>query len=111
MKRLKNSLLARFDYLRNFKCRRFSRYPAPQKVLILPRRYHLPELSFGGTTQYQPGGVSLGSSVGESEEFMSVREYRRGDPLRHIHWKSTGKTGKHVNAWRRGIPPRAVNRW
>jgi uncharacterized protein (DUF58 family) len=27
---------------------------------------------------------------------MSVREYRRGDPLRHIHWKSTSKTGKLI---------------
>jgi len=40
--------------------------------------------------------VSLAASLGESEEFMSVREYRRGDPLRHIHWKSTSKTGKLI---------------
>jgi len=25
--------------------------------------------------------------------------------------KGTGKTGKYVNAWKRGVPPRAVNRW
>jgi acetyl/propionyl-CoA carboxylase alpha subunit len=25
--------------------------------------------------------------------------------------KGTGRTGKYVNAWRRGIPPRTVNRW
>jgi acetyl-CoA carboxylase biotin carboxylase subunit len=30
---------------------------------------------------------------------------------RVIPGKGTGKTGKHVNAWKRGIPPRAVNRW
>jgi uncharacterized protein (DUF58 family) len=77
-------------------CRRFSRDEAPQKVLILPKRYHVPNVSFGGPTQYQPGGVSMASSLGESEEFMSVREYRRGDPLRHIHWKSTSKTGKLI---------------
>lgn len=77
-------------------CRRFSRYSAPQKILILPRRYTIPEISFGGATQYQPGGVSMASSLGESDEFMSVREYRRGDPLRHIHWKSTSKTGKLI---------------
>ncbi len=77
-------------------CRRFARYEAPQKVLILPRRYQVPNISFGGATQYQPGGVSMASSLGESNEFMSVREYRRGDPLRHIHWKSTSKTGKLI---------------
>ncbi len=77
-------------------CRRFSRFRAPQKILILPRRYLLPAISFGGPTQYQPGGVSLAFSMGDSEEFMSVREYRRGDPMRHIHWKSTSKTGKLI---------------
>jgi uncharacterized protein (DUF58 family) len=77
-------------------CRSFSRVPAPQSILILPRRYLLPPISLGGAKEYQPGGVSLAASVGESEEFMSVREYRRGDPLRHIHWKSTSKTGKLI---------------
>ena len=77
-------------------CRSYSRWPAPQSVLILPKRYMLPPIVLGGASEYQPGGVSLASSVGESEEFMSVREYRRGDPLRHIHWKSTSKTGKLI---------------
>ena len=77
-------------------CRRFSRCSAAQKVLILPKRYVIPRLDFGGATKYQPGGVTLAGSLGESEEFMSVREYRRGDPLRHIHWKSTSKTGKLI---------------
>jgi uncharacterized protein (DUF58 family) len=77
-------------------CRSFSRFAAPQSVLILPKRYPLPQITLGGANEYQPGGVSLASSVGESEEFMSVREYRRGDPLRHIHWKSTSKTGKLI---------------
>jgi uncharacterized protein (DUF58 family) len=77
-------------------CWRYSKVSAPQSVLILPKRYVLPPLLLGGASQYQPGGISLASSVGESEEFLSVREYRRGDPLRHIHWKSTGRTGKLI---------------
>ncbi len=77
-------------------CRSYSRWSAPQSVLILPKRYALPVINLGGASEYHPGGVSLASSVGESEEFMSVREYRRGDPLRHIHWKSTSKTGKLI---------------
>lgn len=77
-------------------CRSYSKVDAPQTVLILPKRYALPPITLGGASEYQPGGVSLASSVGESEEFMSVREYRRGDPLRHIHWKSTSKTGKLI---------------
>ncbi|MCI5160003.1 MAG: DUF58 domain-containing protein, partial [Candidatus Electrothrix sp. AUS1_2] len=29
-------------------------------------------------------------------EFVSLREYRSGDPLRRIHWKSWAKTGKLI---------------
>jgi uncharacterized protein (DUF58 family) len=77
-------------------CRSFSKHAAPQSVLILPKRYPVPRLQLGGASQYQPGGVALASAVGESEEFLSTREYRRGDPLRHIHWKSTSRTGKLI---------------
>lgn len=31
--------------------------------------------------------------IGESTEFFSVREYRRGDPLRRIHWGLTAHRG------------------
>ena len=38
--------------------------------------------------RYQPGGIPLSSSVGESIEFTGTRDYRQGDPLRSIHWRS-----------------------
>jgi uncharacterized protein (DUF58 family) len=38
----------------------------------------------------------MASSVGQSEDFIALREYRRGDPMRHIHWRSWAKTGKPV---------------
>ncbi len=77
-------------------CRSYSRFALPETVLILPKRYLIPNVRLGGALQYHPGGVTLSSSVGESEEFMSVREYRRGDPMRHIHWKSTSRTGRLI---------------
>jgi len=31
---------------------------------------------------------------GRSEEIMGFRAYRRGDPVRDVHWKTTARTGK-----------------
>ncbi len=86
--------LARPDPLGLF--RALARVPLPQATLILPRRYPLPPMSFPGTLKYQDGGVALASNVGQSEEFVSLRDYRHGDPLRHIHWRSWAKAGKPV---------------
>jgi uncharacterized protein (DUF58 family) len=76
--------------------RAFCRQPLPQSILILPRRYALPPVALPGELKYQQGGVTLSSNIGQSDEFVSLREYRRGDPLRHIHWRSWAKTGKPI---------------
>jgi len=76
--------------------RAFIRVPAPQTMLILPRRYPLPEIALPGALRYQEGGVALAAHVGASEEFVALRDYRHGDPLRHIHWRSWAKTGKPI---------------
>jgi len=86
--------VARADPLGLF--RAWWRVALPQTVLILPRRYPLPPISMPGTMKYQQGGVALASSVGQSEEFVALRDYRRGDPLRHIHWRSWARAGKPV---------------
>ncbi len=70
--------------------------PQPESVLILPKRYRVHSLALPGTQQYQQGGVALAASVGESEEFISLRDYRAGDPLRKIDWKSWARTGKPI---------------
>jgi hypothetical protein len=69
---------------------------AYDSVLVLPRLYRLPPSALPGHRQYQPGGVALAASVGDSEEFVSLRDYRPGDPKRSIHWKSWAKTGKPI---------------
>ena len=74
----------------------FVRIPLPQSLLILPKRYVLPPTHLPGTRKFKLGGVALTSSVGESEEFVSLRDYRPGDPLRRIHWKSWAKIGKPI---------------
>jgi uncharacterized protein (DUF58 family) len=71
-------------------------HPLPQTVLILPKRYPVPFIALPGTRKYQRGGVALASSIGESDEFVSLRDYRPGDPLRHIHWRSWARVGKPI---------------
>lgn len=86
--------LARPDPIGLF--RAFVKMPAAQKVLILPRRYPVPPIALPGAMRYQEGGVALAANVGRSEEFVALREYRHGDPLRHIHWRSWAKAGKPI---------------
>jgi hypothetical protein len=76
--------------------RGFAKVPLAQSTLILPKRYPLPAIAMPGTMKYQEGGVAMASNIGRSEEFVSLREYRRGDPYRHIHWRSWAKTGKPI---------------
>lgn len=65
-------------------------------LVALPKRYPVPEIRLPGTRRYQRGGVALAGRVGDAEEFVSLRDYRPGDGLRHIHWKSWAKVGKPV---------------
>ena len=86
--------VARPDVLGLF--RAFRRLSAPQTVLILPKRHPLPPIALPGAMKYQEGGVALAASVGSSEEFVALRDYRQGDPLRHIHWRSWARIGKPI---------------
>jgi hypothetical protein len=86
--------LARSDPLGLF--RALKTVPLPQTVLILPRRYPLPAIALPGTVKYQEGGVALAASVGQSDEYVALRDYRHGDPMRHIHWRSWARVGRPV---------------
>jgi uncharacterized protein (DUF58 family) len=70
--------------------------PLPDRVLVLPRRYPVPYLPLPGTRRFQPGGVTLATSVGDSDEFVSLRDYRPGDAPRRIHWRSFARIGHPV---------------
>jgi len=76
--------------------RGLERVALPARVIALPRRYRLPRLALPGKRRFQPGGVSLAASIGDSEEFLALRDYRPGDPLQRIHWKSFARTGKPI---------------
>lgn len=70
--------------------------PLPQSCCVLPRCHPVSPLPQEGGRAYQRGGVALANSVGDSEEFLSLREYRQGDPLRKVHWRSSARYGRWV---------------
>ncbi len=76
--------------------RRLFIHQQSQTLLVLPKRYAVKSLLLKGKRQYQAGGISLANSVGDSTEFMSLREYRQGDALNHIHWKSYARHGRLI---------------
>ena len=76
--------------------RGLQRMPLAARLIALPKRYRLPEMVLPGRRKFQPGGVSLAASIGDSEEFLALRDYRPGDPLQRVHWKSYARTGKPV---------------
>ena len=77
-----------------FKATRF--IPQHDRLLILPRRFALPKVQLPGSRKLHAGGVTLASSVGTADEFRTLREYRPGDPMRMLHWKSLAKTGELI---------------
>jgi len=68
----------------------------PGELVVLPRCHPMPPLALPGARRLQRGGVALSHDVGDSQEFIQLRDYRPGDPLRHIHWPSFAKAGKPV---------------
>jgi len=66
------------------------------KLIILPQRYRIPPLNLPGQARFQLGGEADSGTTGQSGDFTSIREYRSGDPLSHIHWKSWARTGKPI---------------
>jgi uncharacterized protein (DUF58 family) len=92
--RLTGVTLARPDPFGLF--RALTTVPLPQTILILPKRYLLPAIALPGAARYQEGGVALAAHVGQSEEYVALRDYRHGDPMRHIHWRSWARVGKPV---------------
>lgn len=67
---------------------------APQTVLVYPRFHALTSLDIPTGARHQPGGIALTSNLGDSIEFIGTREYREGDSLRAIHWKTWARLGK-----------------
>lgn len=62
------------------------------RLLVLPGTYDILPPRVDARRKYHPGGEKLASSVGNTDEFMAIRDYRPGDSLRHLHWKTFART-------------------
>jgi uncharacterized repeat protein (TIGR01451 family) len=72
------------------------RAPGKERLLVYPRFTPLARFDVPHGRNYQPGGIPIASSVGESTELAGTREWREGDRTRDIHWPSLARTGRLV---------------
>ncbi len=66
------------------------------RFLVVPRVASVVRFETPVTHRYQPGGVALASSTGESRELVGVRQYQPGDPIRDLHARSWARLGYPV---------------
>lgn len=72
--------------------RRELRWPDVQRIHVHPVTVRLPSTSAGLIRDLE--GTPSTTLVDADLSFHAVREYVVGDSQRHVHWKSTAKTGK-----------------
>ena len=68
-------------------------FPSVDRLIVIPQVVPLPSVRLGG--EYAGTGDSRARSVAvHGEDDAATREYRRGDDLRRVHWRSTARTGE-----------------
>jgi uncharacterized protein (DUF58 family) len=68
-------------------------FPSVDRLTVIPQVHQLPTVRLAG--EYAGAGDSRARSVAvHGEDDAATREYRRGDDLRRVHWKSTARTGE-----------------
>ncbi len=77
-------------------CRTGKAHNSKSSLLVLPDFHPLAGVDVPIGTRYQPGGIALTSDVGESPEYIGNREYRQGDPVRHIDFRAWARLAQPV---------------
>ncbi len=64
--------------------------------IVYPKLLIINNFEMGLKQQFQPGGSNASLKFGNSNEFLSTRDYRPGDRPRDIHWNSSARAGKLI---------------
>jgi uncharacterized protein (DUF58 family) len=68
-------------------------FPSVDHLVVIPQVYTLPMVRLAG--EYAGTGESHARSVAvHGDDDAATREYRYGDDLRRVHWRSTARTGE-----------------
>jgi uncharacterized protein (DUF58 family) len=68
-------------------------FTAVDRLTVVPTVHPLPGIRLGGA--WESGGDSASRSVAiRGDDDAATREYRNGDDLRKVHWRSTARVGK-----------------
>ncbi|ASW56038.1 DUF58 domain-containing protein [Plantactinospora sp. KBS50] len=68
-------------------------FPSTDRLTVIPQVLALPNVRVAG--EYAGTGDSRARSVAvHGDDDAATREYRHGDDLRRVHWKSTARTGE-----------------
>ncbi|HEX3299071.1 MAG TPA: DUF58 domain-containing protein [Actinomycetota bacterium] len=72
------------------------RLPADATTLVLPRVVPLGPLPFVDLATSREAATDSDARRGQGPEYLGVREFRPGDPIRQIHWRLTARHGELV---------------
>ncbi len=70
------------------------RLPVPGAVTVFPRYWPIPEFPLPGRVGVE--AASAPQAARDGLDVAGVREFRDGDSLRHVHWRSTARRGALV---------------
>jgi uncharacterized protein (DUF58 family) len=74
--------------------RKFIDVSVPGELIVTPRRGRI--TGFVPAEARRNESVAAARSPEAADDLRSMREYRRGDNWRHIHWRSSARTGRLV---------------
>jgi len=70
--------------------------PADVTTLVLPRVVPLGALPFIDLASSREAAADTEARRGQGPEYLGVREFRPGDPIRQVHWRLTARHGELV---------------